>query len=196
MNRGRVKFALSVSVFGAAIGVVGLPACDQRGRAGEAATHSDESGATVVLAGSGGRLNDHATPDASAREAGTQVSELAARAEPCSVSQVKGGGICCLVRASLVYAPARPRDCDTAQCAARGGHCGWAGFTCPKACIAPARDHGQPCSDVAQCESTCVAPDNVAQGQATIGHCYEYALALECLNRVRHGHAEGTVCIE
>jgi hypothetical protein len=41
-----------------------------------------------------------------------------------------------------------------------------------------------------------VAQGNVAKGEAASGRCYAWALAFECLNRVRQGRAEGTVCIE
>ena len=194
MSGKRLRIGLAAAVMSAAIGVAGLSACDRRGRAGEATTRSGTAKAAVASA-DGGLSNRSVVLD-STHEAGTQAVATVARAEPCSRGEEAGAGICCSVRPGLVYAPVRHRDCDVAQCGARGGRCGWAGFACPEACIAPARDRGQPCNDAAQCESTCVAPGSVAKGEAVTGRCYEWALALECLNRVRHGRAEGTVCIE
>ena len=192
MSGERLSVGLS-AVISAAICVAGLSACNRRDRVDEAPRPQATEAAAVPA---NGGVSDRSTPLESTHDAGGQAMRTAGRAEPCSSNDKAGAGICCSVRSSLVYAPVRHRDCDAARCAEHGGRCGWAGFSCPEACIAPARDRGQPCKDVSECESACVAQGDVAKGAPANGRCYDWALALECLNRVRQGRADGTVCIE
>jgi hypothetical protein len=161
------------------------PAADRR-------VKSDALDATVVRAEQSDQSGRVPRSANSFLDGGEHVS----RAEPCALGDAGMVGVCCAVRGGLTYAPARSRECDEDRCRAAGGRCGWAGFSCPLACIAAARDEGRACRDDKECESACVATTDASAGQAVEGRCYAWALAFECLNHVRSGRATGTLCVE
>lgn len=64
-------------------------------------------------------------------------------------------------------------------------------------CHLPAPDAGLACSDDAHCVAGCIAPREVEQGQATEGRCGEtWGAPVGCVNRVKGGRAEGTICFD
>lgn len=115
---------------------------------------------------------------------------------PQAAASMPTSGSCAVLRARLALDPASDGKCDRAACAAAGGECGWAGFSCEIACVRRSRDAGAACSDVSECEGTCVAPASAGLGDVVKGSCYHLALDKACLNRVRQGKAEGKVCVD
>lgn len=64
-------------------------------------------------------------------------------------------------------------------------------------CHLPTPDAGLACSDETQCVAGCMAPREIEQGQAVEGRCGEtWGAPVGCVNGVRDGRAEGTICFD
>lgn len=88
-----------------------------------------------------------------------------------------------------------------AQCAELGGTMGpysrLSAIEGRARCHLPAPDAGMACSDDARCVAGCFAPREVEQGQAAEGRCGEtWGAPVGCVNRVKDGRAEGTICFD
>ncbi|MFC1642197.1 hypothetical protein ACFL5O_05835 [Myxococcota bacterium] len=105
-------------------------------------------------------------------------------------------GPCASMLRWLVYPPAGSGVCDAARCKAAGGSCGYAGVSCPSACIRRTTDGGKPCTDEAQCQSGCVTDPRILTGEPAQGTCHDLIRVTGCENRVRAGRAAGTVCVD
>lgn len=99
--------------------------------------------------------------------------------------------ICVMLHAVSVDAQTTPttqKDCET-----RGGK--WIQFDSIAVCDLPTKDLGKHCSDKSDCQSACVASEDVPADAKTQGTCYGRTSTLgTCLNLVVAGAAQGTVC--
>ncbi|CAA0104437.1 Uncharacterised protein [BD1-7 clade bacterium] len=82
-------------------------------------------------------------------------------------------------------------------CEAEGGQWQKVGKLQREACILPAKDAGQPCTDSSQCEVACIAVQRrIDAGSKTTGQCQRSTQHFGCRTYVKDGVAEPTLCID
>lgn len=83
------------------------------------------------------------------------------------------------------------------SCSASGGVWQKVGRAQMFACVLPARDAGQACSDNSDCQVSClVTGRDVKAGTAVTGQCAANTNQFGCKTRVRNGRAEPTLCVD
>ena len=127
---------------------------------------------------------------------------VAAATEPCTSAGVTSMsirpavwmvGVLALCLGGLAGAAA-PRD--KASCEAQGGTWGRFGVYEGEICRIAAPDAGKECTDASHCQVACVA-ETMTKNVAATGKCYEWTETRgACLNRIKAGKTQGTVCID
>lgn len=89
---------------------------------------------------------------------------------------------------------AAPRD--KASCDAQGGQWGRFGVYEGEICQIATLDAGKQCTDSGHCQVACVA-DVMTKNVAATGKCYEWTETRgACLNIIKAGKTQGTVCVD
>lgn len=86
----------------------------------------------------------------------------------------------------------RPQPTSEQECVQQGGQWGPQGKAGLVVCNLPTLDAGQVCTDVSQCEGTCLAGDDLA---ATAGQCSPYTLNFGCHAIIENGERM-TLCVD
>ncbi|CAA0125610.1 Uncharacterised protein [BD1-7 clade bacterium] len=82
-------------------------------------------------------------------------------------------------------------------CEAEGGQWQEVGKLQREACILPAKDAGQPCTDGSQCEVACIAVQRrIEAGSKATGQCQQSTQRFGCRTYIKDGVAEPTLCID
>lgn len=86
------------------------------------------------------------------------------------------------------------------ECLVQGGVWLKAGMSGQEICDMPTKDAGKTCHDSSECQSICVAPNELPEqafGSKAVGSCYKSTLLLgTCLARVTKGRTEPALCID
>lgn len=86
----------------------------------------------------------------------------------------------------------RPQPTTEQDCVQQGGTWGPQGMLGTDMCNLPATDAGQACTDISQCEGTCLADDDPA---VTVGRCSQYTLNFGCYAIIQGGERL-TLCVD
>ncbi len=109
----------------------------------------------------------------------------------------RGAAVALLVLSLSGAASGGDAPASRAECEAAGGVWARFGLLVTELCSLPTADAGMPCSDHGDCQSVCVVDDSVPAGTKTSGHCYARTVVLgSCLNYVKAGVAQGTLCVD
>nr|CAS02912.1 putative integron gene cassette protein [uncultured bacterium] len=90
----------------------------------------------------------------------------------------------------------RPSAASEAGCREIGGH--WFHSRSGEDfCDVPATDAGRVCRDSSECESRCVASNDIEPNTKVVGHCDQWHFSVgRCVNRVVRGRATGGMCVD
>ena len=84
---------------------------------------------------------------------------------------------------------------DKKSCESWGGHWGRYGASQSGECNLYTSDAGTSCTDHAQCQTVCVAQDDIKEGTQTSGKCFDRTIIRgRCLNFGKDGKAAGIRC--
>lgn len=86
----------------------------------------------------------------------------------------------------------RPQPASERDCVQQGGTWGPQGKAGLEVCNLPTSDSGNSCTDVSQCEGTCLANADPA---ATMGQCSPYTLNFGCYD-IMQGGERLTLCVD
>jgi len=82
-----------------------------------------------------------------------------------------------------------------AECLREGGQWTQLGRAPVQQCLRQTTDAGKACSDSAQCEGQCMAPEGAVDGAQVAGQCSVDTNPFGCQQRVRGGVAS-TICVD
>lgn len=86
----------------------------------------------------------------------------------------------------------RPRPTTEQECQQQGGSWGPQGMLGTDMCNLPTIDAGQPCTDISQCEGTCLAGSDTT---VNAGTCSPYTLNFGCFE-IFQGGERMTLCVD
>ena len=100
----------------------------------------------------------------------------------------------CALHDARPLAPAVPVATEAA-CVQRGGQWTQLGRAPVHQCLMPTTDGGRPCTDNAQCEGLCLAPEGSLDGARVGGACSADSNRFGCRQQLRQG-AAFTLCVD